>query len=343
MDNIRYRLVSSLGEIVFCNLTISEIGRIHELVEQGGIIYINGVKYRAGYSDCDYGRVIAFTCYTDYLKSSRKFRGILDVIKNALRSINLIFFGIKNQVNDDTKRLLHNLVSLNAHNIQEIYSLVPQDNLADKKSGHIEMITGIVKANAKDVAISLLKIMKNNISMKTEFSVFRKLFDDNPNLDKREHHVHKVLMNVFYLFFSDFTDKNVEVDIKLSKLKASFDYESVHVALYYIIENATKYTLPNTVFSVDFQDCDSMILISFAMKSIQVKSHEVHAIFEEGYSGEIPRKIGKSGEGIGMSRVRRIVLLNKGDVSFSPDFNSYEDVRGIPYQQNTIKLFLPKK
>lgn len=340
---IRYRLLSSKGDVIFCNLDSDEIELISKIRDGGGIFTVKGVKYRTANAVGTDGEIILSSSSSDYLKSSRKFNTTLDVLKNTIGSFSLFYGGVRKQVNEDTKRLLHNLISLNAHNIQEIYSLMPQEDLADKQSGHLDMAVRIVKSNPRDVAVSLLRIMKNNVSMKTEFSVFKKLFDDNPNLDRRSHEVHKVLMNVFYLFFSDFTDKGVLVHVNASKLKATFDYESIHVALYYIIENAAKYILPNTSIVVAFDDVGSDVRISFKMKSIQVKESEVNAIFEEGYSGVVPRKTGQSGKGIGMSRVKKIIVLNSGRIIFAPEFDSIEEIRGIPYQENNIMLYLPKR
>jgi hypothetical protein len=341
--DIRYRLVSVKGEVIFSNLNDDEIGLIPRMKDKSSVFIVNNVKYRAACANTPEGNVFLSSCDQDYLRSSRRFNASLDVVKNIVGYISVFYSGSRNRINEDTKRLLHNLISLNAHIIQEIYSLVPQDDLANKQSGHLAMVENIIKSNTKDVAIAVLRILKSSASMKTEFSVFNKLFNDNPNLRRSSHEVHKVLMNVFYLFFSDFTDKGVLVDVRPSKLKATFDYELVHVALYYIIENTAKYILPNTKLIVTCEDAVATVLISFRMKSIQVKENEVDAIFEDGYSGEVPRKTGQSGKGIGMNRVAKIIDLNAGKIVFFPDFSSVESIRGVPYQDNIIMLYLPKK
>lgn len=195
----------------------------------------------------------------------------------------------------------------------------------------------------RDTALALLKIAKNNAAMKVEFSVFRKLFDSNPDLRIWPHNVHKVLMNVFYLFFPDFTDKEVKVVVGDSIDTACFDYESLHVALYHLIENAAKYIKPKTELSVSIEKTIENIEVHMDMISVQIKDSEKDRIFEEGVSGELPGRIGKAGDGIGMNRAKKIIDLNSGSISVKPYTATAEVVMGVTYQRNVFSITLPRK
>lgn len=211
--------------------------------------------------------------------------------------------------------------------------------------GHqITFVEEIVKNDPKETALTLLKIAKNNAAMKVEFSVFKKLFDINPDLQKREHNVHKVLMNVFYLFFPDFTDKNVKVTIgdNNNKYIAFFDYESLHVALYHLIENAAKYIKQNTTLTVGINNYEEMSEIIFDMISIEITQSERTKIFEEGVSGYIATQIGKSGLGIGMSMAKKIIELNSGSIEIRTYPETMENIMGVKFQKNEFIIKLPK-
>jgi len=341
--DIRYRITDPDGNIIFCNLHEKEKEKITRINSRSQ--KIEAANLRAGMASNQHGTVVAFSSDKSYVKSSSKFSTALNVILDSTKMINEVIKEAHTSINRSTSRLIHNLTSLNAHNIQEIYSLVPQENVSQKISGQLSYVKNIVKDKPKETALLLLSIAKNNAAMKAEFSVFRKLFDNNPNLQIREHNVHKVLMNIFYLFFPDFTDKKVTVDFGDDKNKylACFDYESFHVAIYHIIENAAKYIKPKTSLNVEIKDADEFIEIHMDMISLEIKEGEADRIFEEGVSGELACRIGKSGNGIGMNRAKKILELNSGTVSVRPLCNTVEAFIGVNYQRNIFIISLPKR
>lgn len=337
---IRYRILNADDEITFCNLHKDEKEKVHEVVSESMRVGVG----RAGTMKAGAVRVYGFTSDKDYVASSQKFRTALTVIKDSSETINDIVLASRQAINKSTGRLLHNLTSLNAHNIQEIYSLLPQEMLANRTSGQVRLVEDLIKKQMRDTALALLRIAKNNAAMKTEFAVFNKLFDKNPKLQKKSHNVHKVLMNVFYIFFADFTDKDVKVEVACEGIKtAYFDYESIHVALFQVIENAVKYIQPKTNLSVCIYESEDTIAMAFEMISLQIKSSEQQQIFDEGYSGTYSEKTGKSGSGIGLSRARDILELNSASIEVNFDPKTQHNLLGVPYQTNTFLISLPRK
>ncbi|MEJ3595081.1 sensor histidine kinase [Pseudomonas bubulae] len=331
---------NSENETIFCNLQAGEKDQIHEVVNES--MRLGGA--RAGVMVKDGTKVYGFTNNKDYILSSQKFRTALSVIMDSAVTIGEVIAVSRQAVNKSTSRLLHNLTSLNAHNIQEIYSLLPQEMLAKRTSGQVRLVEDLVSKQMRDTALALLRIAKNNAAMKTEFSVFNKLFDSNPKLQRKSHNVHKVLMNVFYIFFADFTDKDVKVEVECEGIQmAYFDYESIHVALFQIIENAVKYIQPKTDLSVCIYELADEIVIDFKMISLQITSGERKLIFDEGFSGTYSEKTGKSGSGIGLSRAKDILLLNSASIEVDFDSSTQHTLLGVPYQNNTFLIRLPRK
>lgn len=339
---IRYKQENSSGEVVFCNLNANEILEISNVNSLSQKI-VNG-KLRAGRISTATGITIGFTSDKDLLNSSQLFKKALDCIHNSLNQIEKIREEITKEINKNTSRLIHNLTSLNGHNIQEIYSLISQENISTTKDTHVRYVESIIKEDPREAAITLLRIAKNNAAMKTEFSVFKKLFTTNPSLSKKNHNTHKVLMNIFYLFFPDFTDKEVRVTVGDATVHtAYFDYESIHVALYHLIENTTKYIKPKTQLKVIIEDLNNYVAIKMDMISLEIKEKERLSIFEEGSSGEHAIKLGNAGDGIGLSRVKRIIELNSGSVEAIPFPETLELHHNIPYQRNVFQIKLPKR
>lgn len=139
------------------------------------------------------------------------------------------------------------------------------------------------------------------------------------------------------MFFADFTEKNVYVEVENYFEKAYFDFESVQVAIYHIVENAAKYVKPNSVVNVRFGNNNDGHYVLFEMDSLYVYPEERTKVNVEGYSGKIAREIGKSGNGIGMSRISRLLALNK--ILFETEFgDEYEEVNSVLYACNMFAI-----
>ena len=338
---MRYSLVSFDGKKIASTLSSAESALLATTLSESVLVLNN--KARAGRLTSKHGMIYAFSDHPDYIRSSQKFKNVARAI---LESIEYVNETVNDQIeanNRNTKRLIHNLTSLNAHNIQEIYALISQDELSGKMKGHIEYAKKVIESNTFDAAKTLLRLAKNNASMKTEISVFNKLFNAATDLRPYIHVMHKVLMNVLYLFFPDFTDKSVHVNVQKSEASAYFDYESIHVALYHIIDNAAKYTIPNTKFFIDISEDGLYLLVTFRMCSTKILDNERAKIYDEGFSGSIASLTGKAGSGIGMSLVKRIIESNNGSISLKPIDGSEGKNFGIDFQTNEFILKLPSR
>jgi len=270
-------------------------------------------------------------------KTTKLFRGKLEALSYAFPDLklplNLITSGVKVKEQKRVNRLVHNLTSINAKNIQEIYDLVPQQTLTADVNTQLEKIIEIVTRNPEDTAMMFLRIAKHNIHMKSEFSIYRKLDRENPTLEKRNHPIHKVLMNVLHSFFVDFSDKNVYVKVGECRSQVSCDYESVQVALYHLIENASKYVRPNSTVYINFTETPNSINVSFEMQSLFIHKDEYDKIYEEGYSGQESKKTFKDGDGIGMWRIKQMLELNNAEIITIPGDN-IEKEKGFKFSTN---------
>ena len=77
------------------------------------------------------------------------------------------------------------------------------------------------------------------------------------------------------------------------------------MALYHIVENASKYVLPNSNIEIKFNSNNESFSIVFLMQSFKLSTNDKDRIFEDGFSGSVAVKARKSGHGIGMYRARK--------------------------------------
>ncbi|WP_426767881.1 hypothetical protein [Erwinia aphidicola] len=326
-------LHNSIPDYLEDYLTEARISKI-KVVEDG-----REYKTSCLFSDC--GRILSVSCEKDHIKSNNVFiKKTQDLLGNIPTLIE-IYNSTKQEANQHVKRLIHNLVTLNAHNIQEVYSIIPQEVMQNKSTGRRERIIAHVTNDPYEASLSLVRIAKNTLKMKTEIDVYNTLLSGNPELNMKTHQIHRLLMNVFYVFFPDFTDKGITVEVSESTDNVYVDYETFQVAIYHIVENSVKYIKPESILNVDIvkNQFTKKISVSFRMISLQIEPHEVEKIFVEGYSGVIARRCGRAGSGIGMPRARSLLELNNAKLTVNPKHGTAQEaILGHIYQENIFSI-----
>jgi hypothetical protein len=287
---------------------------------------------------------ITFLC--DTTKTTKLFREKLDVLSYAFYDLQIprkqFELEAKQIEQQRVNRLIHNLTSLNAHNIQEIDDFIPQELLASNYQNLLKYIQEQIRKDSKNAALMFLRIAKHNVHMKSEFSIYNKLDRLNAELKPTLNPIRKVILNVLHTFFIDFTNRDIYVYVSEFNGRVNIDYESIQVALYHLIENATKYTMSNTNVEITFEEKLNEVDVNFKMKSLYLDDDEVEKVFGEGYSGKVAKECKLNGEGIGMWQINRMLKLNNGSVSFK-NGKDVEIVKDKKFATNLITLTFQKK
>jgi hypothetical protein len=278
-----------------------------------------------------------FLC-CDETKTTKLFRQKIEALSYSVPDLKIPINEIRSEEQKKVNRLVHNLTSINAHNIQEIYDLVPQEVLAQNWRKQLEFIKEEISNDLDKAALTFLRIAKHNTHMRSEFSIYRKIErDDNIELDRKKHNLRNVLLNTLHTFFSDFSRRNIYVDVADFYYEVKFDYETVQVALYHLIENATKYTLADTKIYITASENIETVDLRFEMFSAHVTEAESKEIIKEGVSGEMARKMNRQGDGIGMWRINQMLEINDG--SFVPIFGPIKETKmGFDFSDNQFIL-----
>lgn len=329
-----------------CNRCIAECGSHNELTQSCGI----PGKRRRGIKLTDYGQAFLCSNQPEHTESSKSFKKELDFCAQMIERFTLIKQELSNQEAKKTNRLFHNLVSINAHTIQELYALVSQDDLSTSPSfkEQVEIVKKKLSSDLHSSAVAFLKVLKNETSLKSEFSVYSKLYDPNPVLRFARHSIHKVILNVANLFFQDFADKGIRLIIFPSDIKLKLDYDSIQVALFHLFDNASKYSEANSEIKVLFHELEHEIRIEIIMSSLFIGPDETIRIFEEGFSGEQPKIIKSAGKGIGMGLTRELLNLNDAVITVIPGKDKRSPIskltpKGVTYTTNSFIIIFGSK
>ena len=336
------RVLSSKGEIIVDNLTDNcsdclsscdfEGKVIEECPEYGG-------KRRQGVKSTNKCQTF-FGC--DKTKTTKLFKGKIESLCYSYPDIRLPIDEIKTEEQKKVNRLVHNLTSINAHNIQEIYDLVPQEVLAQNWKSQIKYIKEEILRNPDKAALMFLRIAKHNTHMKSEFSIYKKIEkDENSQLEIRQHKLRNVLLNTLHTFFSDFSKRDIYVEVTDFFFQLRFDYETIQVAFYHLLENAAKYTFPKSKVTVTADDDGNYVRLRFDMNSAYVSPDEKDEVMKEGVSGIMARKMNTHGDGIGMWRINQMLEINGGQ--FEVDFGPVKTSKmGFDFAENSFILKFKK-
>ncbi|WP_422491543.1 hypothetical protein [Endozoicomonas sp. ALE010] len=263
----------------------------------------------------------------------------MDIYAGISENINNIKNEISRKLNSSTSALLHNIISLNAHNIQEVHAVIPKDNIGLNYKEKIAEAKQFMRNNPHEFANAIYRISKNNMAMKMEFSVFNRLFGETPKLSVRKHDLKKVILSILHNFFQDFNEKKVLIEIEGDSFDVHFDYESMHVVFHHLLENAVKYCLEKRNIIITL--CRLKNSITFDMYSIEITDKDIGRIYDEGYSGDYAQLAEKSGKGIGMSRVKKLLDINDAGIEIIRNENNDSPIvhKQVSYTKNKIVIY----
>lgn len=329
VNNLATECISCYAQCTSPGIVISKCPKYGDRRRQGNISNTKG---------------ISFLCCNE-TKTTKLFREKLESLSYSSYELKLFREELVKEAKvaeqHKVNRLVHNLTSINAHNIQEIYDLVPQELLTSNYQRQLDYIQSEIRKDIRKASLMFLRIAKHNLHMKSEFSIYKKLDREDAALEPRNHPIQKVILNILHTFFSDFNDNGIYVEVEEYLQRVYIDYESIQVALYHLIENATKYAKPYTTIMISFDDNIKFVDVSFKMESLYIAEDELEKILEEGYSGRKAKEHSLDGDGIGMWRINQMMTLNKGLFKVIRG-DIYTDYQGKLYAENEFILTFPK-
>jgi signal transduction histidine kinase len=287
----------------------------------------------------EHGIIFIATSELKFLKREKSFKDFIDFTTVGIKPFINFQRELEEKHNKINEEFIHNVISLNTHAIQDLFTLLPQQSLSDNIYNQLEYARSIIKEKPKIAAETLLKLIKYHLASKVEFSVFSRTLKTSTYIHKKKFYIHKVLLTILQIFISDFEKKNITIHLDASEKQLEIDFDSLFVSLYYIFENAIKYCHPSTTFKIIFKEESNCFSILFEMISIKIQKYEVDKIILRGYRSEIAKNINSEGNGIGLYRIIKTLQLNNCELEIKPNFNSVQRVyKNNEYEGNIFKI-----
>lgn len=344
-NNFYWSYTSSSGDCLFSNIP-DELNNIDDRFELNKIstISINVLNFRCFYNKLGEGYLLIISLNDKHLKSRKSFEELIIVVTQVCNDLINRKQSLQKENENFISHFIHNLTSLNTYNIQELFSLIPQDKLSNNINDQKETVKNIILSKPNVTSETLLKLIKYNLAMKVEFSVFSKTNSSNSSVQKIETDLRSFILQVLQIFIDDFDKRQITVSIEANSSRLFFDTELLFVSLFYILDNSTKYCIGNSSLKIIFKEDGDYLDVIFDMISTKIEENELNKIFDNNFRCDMAKKLTSNGEGIGMYRIKKTLNLNNIDISIKPNVSDLIKTKnGISYHHNQILLKFNKK
>ena len=249
---------------------------------------------------------------------------------------------ILNEYKNNSENILHNIRSLNGKNIQEIFSFISEDNLTNDYEIQYNNIKNQLHNNYDGAIKLILRVLKNERALKRELSVYDLLNDNYKIIKPIKHNLKKVILLTYHTFALELKNKKITLAIEdKNNIFANIDYDTFSVAIYNIIENATKYIMNKSSLCIKIEQINDIINITFDMTSLKIEDDEIQNLFIEGYKGKLAKRFNYPGRGHGMYLIRKFLEFNNGIIKVDIDNgNTIIDKENKIYGKNKFILSL---
>lgn len=341
---IIYHILNSKGVVISSNMPSDFPFKKEDVVERIKIAKCpnTGINYRHGFFSKPEGSIY-LACYNEKI-TNKILRRYFDSCFFFLPGLIASEKEFREKEHQNFRRLKHNLVTHNTNILQEIEKQIPSYDFPKGGKNQIEFVQEIIKDNGREIAISIMKIMKSANLMKSDFDVYDMLISKNPYLEFDMHNIHKIILQILNPFWLEFIEKGVFIDMNDCHELVCIDYKSISVVLTHLFENSVKYIAPNTSLKIRFEDNKDDIVVCFGMTSLKMTNADLKKIFESNYSGEFSEILGINGSGLGLNVVKQLLMLNNGDIEIKANVNPETNImiHGVPYERNRFYIKLNK-
>ena len=134
-----------------------------------------------------------------------------------------------------------------------------------------------------------------------------KLDADDSKLDIELVDMGKVIKEVAQRFSGIMREQELELEVRGEFAVIEADREKIHQVLYNFIDNAVKYSTPQTVISITGTKKNNMLRIEFENACEQVDANNLDKVWDRFYKMDISHNRGEEGSGLGLAIVKSIL------------------------------------
>ena len=125
---------------------------------------------------------------------------------------------------------------------------------------------------------------------------------------------------ILFSFEQKIEEKHIEVDAELDdRLTVLGDRDHVFRAVYNLVDNAVKFTVPEGKLTIRALNKDNVCEFSITNTGTGIPPEDIPHIFDRFYKSDRSRSLDRTGAGLGLYIVKNIINLHGGDISVRSD------------------------
>ena len=112
---------------------------------------------------------------------------------------------------------------------------------------------------------------------------------------------------------SQWDKKNINFNMKLSRIKIYADKDLIEQVWINLIGNAIKFSYDFSNIDIEVERVGNKVKVSIRDYGIGIKREDINQIFDRLYQAEESRKV--EGSGLGLSIAKRIINIHEGSIA----------------------------
>ena len=259
-----------------------------------------------------------------YFQSRSISKPIIE-INNAVRDIAAGNFGKRVAINtsDEIGQLASsfNFMADNIENLEKQRSEFISDVSHELRtpmtsiSGFVEgILDGTIPPEKHEYYLNIvLEESKRLTKLVRDMLEMSKMSSSEYKLEITEFDVNELIRTCIIELESKICDRSLDlnVDFKTDDLKVLADKDSIKRVILNIMDNAIKFSYPNTVIGISTWVERHKVHVSIGNFGAGIASGDISSIFNRFYKTDKSRATDKSGAGLGLSMVKNILVLHK--------------------------------
>ena len=245
------------------------------------------------------GAIVPYPSETD----SRPFFDVCEKLKEVSRAISVMQDRLKEEENN-TKALITDI----SHQLKTPLASI---RMSYELSGE----RGLSEAERTSFRASEEKEILNMERLLDELVKLSRLENSMITIRPEVTGLKTTICEAVSLLYGKAAAKNIEICVDCeTDIRLPHDPQWTAEALANIIDNAIKYSKPDTDVSIRVIPLATTVLIEIEDEGIGIPEHEVHAIFQRFYRGSNARETQKEGAGVGLYLARTILEQQGGSI-----------------------------
>lgn len=185
--------------------------------------------------------------------------------------------------------------------------------------GYIEAILdGTIPAELQEKYLNIVLRETERLTKLTSSLLALNSMDPRQNrLDKTDFDINTVIKNTAASFEGTCTAKRITIDLLFSDWNSMVcaDMGKIQQVLYNLIDNAIKFSLPDSVITIETTEKYEKVFVSVRDTGVGIPKGSLKKIWERFYKTDQSRGKDKKGTGLGLAIVREIIQLHNENIN----------------------------